>query len=217
MLEILFIRHGQTEWNSKRHVMGRRPIPLNETGRSQAEGVAKYLENVQIDVLRASPVERALETARIIASRHKGLDVEQDESFIEIDYGDWVNCTFDELPIKFADEWSKYRTDTAGAAFSGGESMKAAAARITAGVDRLLKMAEVERAVVVAHADVLKIALVHVLGIEMKYMGRFGIDNCAVVLVRLAKDAGPRLIIANTSMGFGRDIRISEAVSSAKS
>jgi broad specificity phosphatase PhoE len=212
MLELLFIRHGQTEWNSKRQVMGRKPIPLNEAGRAQAMAAASFLATASIDVILSSPVERAMETARIIATKQSGLAVEEAPAFIEIDYGDWVDCTFDELATRFPEEWKCYRTEMARASFSGGESIKDAAARIHAGVDGLLARPGVERAVVVSHADVLKIALVHVLGFKLETIQRFAIDNGTVLLVRFSRDGGPRLVMANTLMGFGKDLRISDTV-----
>ena len=78
-MELLFIRHGQTDWNAKRRIMGRRPVPLNDFGREQAERLAGYLSGADLRAVITSPVVRARETADIIASRQDGLDVETDE------------------------------------------------------------------------------------------------------------------------------------------
>lgn len=210
MLELILIRHGQTDWNLNGHVMGRQAVPLNDTGRAQAENVARYLASAKIDYMVSSPVARAMETSRIIALPHEELKIVEDGAFSELDYGDWVNCTFEELPTRFPEEWKRYRTDLASASFTGGESVRSAAARITAAVDRLLAMQGVERAIIVSHADPIKIALTHVLGLSLESIMRFVVDNCAVVLVRYSDEVGPRLVIANTSMGFGRDMKMTD-------
>ncbi len=50
--------------------MGRLDIPLNETGKSQADGIAEYLSGAKIDAIYASPVLRAAQTAQAIALKH---------------------------------------------------------------------------------------------------------------------------------------------------
>ena len=67
-VNICFIRHGQTDQNSKGNVQGRKDFPLNEEGRKQAHQVASYLinNNYHFDVIYSSPLSRAYETAKII-------------------------------------------------------------------------------------------------------------------------------------------------------
>ncbi len=212
MLEVLLIRHGQTEWNAKRQVMGRRPIPLNAAGRTQAEGVARHLASATIDRLYTSPVARARETAEIIAAVHTGLAVEDCEAFTEIDYGEWTNCGFDDLPVQYAEAWKAYRADPSQSIFPGGESMGGAAQRIHDGVDQIVNAQREGRVAIVSHADVLKVALMHLLGMELKQMSRFAVDNCAILIVRLHGEGCPKLVLANQLNGFGNDMRISELV-----
>lgn len=68
MTTLLFIRHGQTDWNVAGILQGQKDIPLNDTGRLQAQEVAKKLLGIPVDIIYASPLCRAMETARIVAS-----------------------------------------------------------------------------------------------------------------------------------------------------
>ena len=63
-----FMRHGQTDWNVRKLCMGSTDIPLNENGRAQAQGAAKYLANEKIELIVSSPQLRALETAQIVSA-----------------------------------------------------------------------------------------------------------------------------------------------------
>ena len=68
------VRHGQTDWNRAGKIQGTTDIPLNETGRQQAEQLAAvlkgrsgYPEEMQIDAVYTSPLARAFQTAEILA------------------------------------------------------------------------------------------------------------------------------------------------------
>ena len=67
-MNLLYLRHGQTDWNAQRLIQGRTDIPLNETGRAQAREQAAALGNHKppVEIVYASPLKRARETAEII-------------------------------------------------------------------------------------------------------------------------------------------------------
>ena len=62
-----FVRHGQTDYNIQRLFTGHHDIPLNATGVQQAHKAASYLKNRGIQVITSSPLQRAFQTAHIIA------------------------------------------------------------------------------------------------------------------------------------------------------
>lgn len=87
LTEICLVRHGQTDWNRDERIQGRENIPLNETGRRQAEESAAFLAQEEWDVLIASPLSRAVETAEIIG-RAVGLTVHAtDDRLVEREFG----------------------------------------------------------------------------------------------------------------------------------
>lgn len=66
---ICLIRHGQTDWNNKKLIQGRLNNPLNETGKKQVKEVGKLLKafDPSWDILISSPLDRAIDSAKIIA------------------------------------------------------------------------------------------------------------------------------------------------------
>jgi broad specificity phosphatase PhoE len=62
---LTLVRHGETDWNRDRRIQGSTDIPLNETGRAQARAAAA---GVRGDIIVASDLSRARETAEIIAA-----------------------------------------------------------------------------------------------------------------------------------------------------
>ena len=82
---IHLVRHGEVE-NPKGVIYGRLPgFHLSERGRRQAEAAAERLADRSIGAIWASPLERAQETAKAIASRHSGIEIVTDDRLIESD------------------------------------------------------------------------------------------------------------------------------------
>jgi broad specificity phosphatase PhoE len=82
---LYLVRHGRTGGNGNRYV-GWQDEPLDEVGREQARAVAERLADARIDAVYASPLSRALDTARPLADRH-GLELRVREELKEINYG----------------------------------------------------------------------------------------------------------------------------------
>lgn len=67
---IIFIRHGQTYWNQEKKMQGQINIPLTERGRQQAADLSKTLSSYHFDICYASPLNRAVDTAKIVLNDH---------------------------------------------------------------------------------------------------------------------------------------------------
>lgn len=89
---VALLRHGRTEWNEARRMQGRIDIPLSDAGRAQ---VAAWRLPAIVTGARviASPLSRALETARLVT----GAEPQVEPELIEMDWGAWEGRTFDEL------------------------------------------------------------------------------------------------------------------------
>lgn len=92
MTRFIIFRHGQTDWNVERRVMGQTDIPLNAHGEKQAKKLADRLKNEKIDVFYSSPLQRAHKTVRIVASLHK-KDVKILPELIEMNFGEFEGKT----------------------------------------------------------------------------------------------------------------------------
>ncbi|MGO3151740.1 MAG: histidine phosphatase family protein [Galactobacter sp.] len=95
---IFFVRHGQTDWNKAGKLQGQVDIPLNETGKAQAQTAAEQLDGRGITRVVTSTLGRAMETGGIIAA-HLGLDApSQDEGLLERAYGEFEGVRDGDLP-----------------------------------------------------------------------------------------------------------------------
>ena len=80
------LRHGQTDWNIDLRLQGSTDIPLNDTGRTQARLAAASLNREDWDVIIASPLSRAKDTADIVALE-LGMNVVVVPELIERSFG----------------------------------------------------------------------------------------------------------------------------------
>ncbi len=88
---IYLVRHGQTAWTEAQRVQGRAPVPLTETGKTQARLVAEYISDdcsSELSRIETSDLVRARSSAAVI---QEALDttpeVRENEALRERDFG----------------------------------------------------------------------------------------------------------------------------------
>jgi broad specificity phosphatase PhoE len=173
---------------------GRMPgVPLGPAGREQAAALARVLGRRDVAALQAGPMQRAQETARPVAAE-LGLGVETVAALDEIDFGDWQGEDFEAL----ADDprWQRWNNGRAGARAPGGESMREVQARIRGHLERMCGLYPDRTLVLVSHGDVIKAALLHVLGAPLDAHGRIEVDPASISTVVLG-DWGGRIVALN--------------------
>jgi Fructose-2,6-bisphosphatase len=109
--KILFVRHGQTDWNAQGRFQGSNDIPLNERGRGQARGLMQRLvhDKRHFEAVYTSPLTRAEETARIIA---EGLNCpcRVKDGFRELGLGEWEGITWEQAEKRDPELFSLWNT-----------------------------------------------------------------------------------------------------------
>ncbi len=94
-MDIYLFRHGETDWNKERRLQGQSDIPLNAFGRELAIKTAAALETIPFDRAFSSPLDRAVETARILLGT-RSTSLTTDHRLMEINFGDCEGRGFDE-------------------------------------------------------------------------------------------------------------------------
>ena len=153
--EILFIRHGVTDWNQARRFQGQIDIELNDEGRLQAQRTGRRLASMPIAAVYSSDLSRARQTAEPIA-RALGLELRLEPGLRERSYGMFEGRTHDDLSRDHPEAYSRWRArDPAFELPGGGESLLALRERVREQMMRLVGRHAGEMVAAVTHGGVL--------------------------------------------------------------
>jgi probable phosphoglycerate mutase len=193
---IVLVRHGQTTYNIEGRLPGQLPgNPLTDEGRRQAHRAAVALAAMPLSAILASPLERAKDTAEIIA-RGWDLPVRLDGRLMDTDVRRWAGMKIDEVA----------KSDPAWRAFlerpteppDDVESLSEVQARAVAVVEDIRRDPELGNfVVVVAHADVVKLILAHYTGVPLHGARHLAIANASISALAFTGDQPAELLAMN--------------------
>jgi broad specificity phosphatase PhoE len=193
---ILLVRHGQTTYNVEGRLPGQLPgVPLTDEGRRQAHSAAVALSAVPLSAVLSSPLERARDTAEILA-RGWGLPVREDPRLMDTDVVRWAGQKLDDVN----------RQDPAWKAFldnpveppEGVESFPSVQARAVAVIEEALANSELGNyIVVVAHADVVKLIVAHYTNVPLLTARFLSVSNASLSALAFSENNPPHLLAMN--------------------
>jgi probable phosphoglycerate mutase len=201
MRRVLVVRHGETDWNRHGRMQGWAPVPLNRTGREQADRAGRYLaREFDVDRLVTSDLARTRETAdRVVA--HVDAPVESDPGWRERHLGVYQGLTRADVVERFpAFAIGETGFEAADRVPESGESLLEVHDRVVAAWRSLLDDgAGWETAVVVTHGGPIHLLLGHVKGMDARTALREHTQsNCAVNELRV-KDETVEVVLENAT------------------
>lgn len=193
---ILLVRHGQTTYNVEGRLPGQLPgIPLTDEGRRQAHAAAIALSAVPLSAVITSPLERARETAEILA-RGWGLPVRDDPRLMDTDMPRWAGQKLDELN-KHDSAWKAFLANPVEPP-EDVESFASVQTRAVAVIEEVLRDPERGRYIaVVAHADVVKLILAYYTHVPLQTARFLSISNASLSALAFTVSQPPHLLAMN--------------------
>ncbi|MFQ3647508.1 MAG: histidine phosphatase family protein [Anaerolineae bacterium] len=155
---LVFLRPGETDWNKMERWQGTVAVPLNETGRAQAERVAQYIRNTGMNALYTSDLRRAVETAQIIAA---AIDLQpvQDARLRERAVGIWQGLTRREIALWYPEEYAQLQADPENYRIPGGESRRDVRERVQSFMADLFAKEQGEVVGILSHTTAMRTLL----------------------------------------------------------
>jgi broad specificity phosphatase PhoE len=199
MLNVYFLRHGQTAYNADNNrYCGRTDIPLTEKGMTQAQSVHQQLKHISFDAVYASPLQRACVTAQIASGRN---DVIKDGRLIEADFGEWEGKTREEFIAENETLWTNWINDPSISKAGGtGETAQLIIERVDDFFKEKLAQHRSGNIMVVAHNGVNRLYLAYKLGMPLKHYRKLLQDNSTITMFQLDERGELTLVHLNSKL-----------------
>lgn len=169
-LTILLIRHGQTDWNLTGRWQGLADIPLNETGKQQAEALCRRLHRWPIEKIYTSDLKRCVQTAAPLA-KALGIEPTLAPLWRERDVGDFSGLTGEQAREQYPEVWQKARRGMVDP--PNGEPFSQVQARAWQAYESVTAAHSEGMVAVLTHGGLAHALLGQVMGIDRTLYGRF--------------------------------------------
>lgn len=198
---LLLIRHGENDFVKTGKLPGQIDgIHLNERGQKQAQALGEALKTVPIKAVYSSPLERALETAEPIA-RARNLQIIPEPDLRDADVGKWQGKSIKSLRLTNA--WKIVQHSPSRFQFPEGESFPGVQTRIANALESIARRYNKPKDVVavVFHADPIKLAVAHFLGLPLDHFQRLSCDTGSLTALYIG-EMGANLLKLNQRPPF---------------
>ena len=206
-LELILVRHVETDWNKESYFRGHEDVKLNAVGIAEADAVAEALKDKVFEAIYSSPLKRAVVTARRIALPHE-IGVREKTDFLDINYGTWQGkkeSAVNEMHPKLYDQWI---TNPWKVKFPGGDRVKKCWRRVISGLRETLYMHGTGSVVIVSHRIPIKFMTAYLLKQPRKEFYKVIHEPCAISIFEI-EDRNYRPVILNDTrhlakLGLGK-------------
>ncbi len=174
-MKIYMTRHGQTEYNKQEIILGTTDIPLDSTGKKQAEELAEKVAALgNIDIMIVSPMKRAMQTAEFVAKRCR-IDIIVDNRLREWDYGEYEGKT--RFTKGFTDNKSNFGVKMG----RSGESLLQLAHRVYSALDDIIEKFHDKNVLIVCHGGVCRVIETYFNDMTTEQFLNWFMDNCGLI------------------------------------
>jgi len=202
---VFLVRHGATVLSAEDRFAGATNVELSEEGRRQVQALSRRLGAQPIAAFYASPLDRTMETARILADPHS-KQVRPEAGFLEIDHGVWEGLTRHEAEERFAEMYDKWESDPYNFAPAGGETGLAVAARAMPALLRAIGEHPGEMICVVSHKATIRLLLGAVLGFDpRRYRDHLDLNPASLSILDFRDALEGRLTLFNDVAHYAAD------------
>lgn len=203
MTKVVFIRHGQTEWNIAGRFQGQSDIELTDEGKQQAKLLAEHFPVERIDAVYSSDLQRAMFTAKAVADKF-GLTVQPEKAFRELSFGDYEGLTYKEIAERDSKCLECFWTRPDLLHFPHGETFEQVQQRAIGRLKEILAVNDDKHIVVVAHGAVLRTILATAMHIDLRYAWHIRQFNTAVSIVKYDDNGEAWVELINGTAHLGK-------------
>lgn len=206
---LFLVRHGATGATQEDRFSGSSGAELSDEGRWQAARLGERLTQQTLTAVYASPLSRALDTARIIGERC-GLQPIPRDGLREIGHGHWEGMKREDVERQFASEYTAWEADPFTFAPEGGESGVAVLARALPVIREIVTAHPGGQILVVSHKATLRLILSSLLGFDARgYRDRLDQSPACLNVLDFKDAVRVRLMLFNDTSHYADRPRVS--------
>lgn len=138
MTRLILVPAAQTDWRAQGRLAGDTDLPLNEHGHRQAVAYGEAIAALRPTAIHCGPEAPSKQTATIIA-HELGLKAKTAAALREMDLGHWEGIRQEDLRERYAKAYRQWRSAPASVEPPEGEGVQAAAERLVACVEKIIK------------------------------------------------------------------------------
>ena len=170
-MKLYVVRHGQTGYNIDNKVCGISDVELTSLGKQQAKMASEQLKDISLDMIFASPLQRAHETAKIINEKYH-LNIQIDSRVQEINFGQFEGVINNE-------EFQYYKQNHA-LHYPQGESLFQVVHRVYSFLEELENKYPDKNILVVCHGGIVRVIHSYFHDMTNEEFAAYGIQNCEI-------------------------------------
>jgi len=205
---LLLVRHGATSATEEDRFSGSSGAELSDEGRRQVARLGERLARQSVAAIYASPLSRAMETARIIGG-HCHLDPQPRDGLREIGHGHWEGLQRVDVERRFPDEYQAWESDPFTFAPAGGDSGVSVLARALPVIREIVTAHPGEQILVVSHKATLRLILSSLLGFDSRgYRDRLDQSPACLNVLDFRDPVRARLMLFNDTSHYADRPRV---------
>lgn len=198
LTRIVLVRHGETVHSVAGRFAGQQDVALTDRGRDQAVAVAQRLGEFRRVPIWTSPLSRCRDTAAPIAARTGGA-VTVVDALTDGRLGDWAGLTPEQIAARWPADFAAWRSDVE-AAPAGGESYADVRRRAAPVLAEVVRRHPGGTIVLVTHAVVVKMMVIHALDVPSKAVYRLRVDPASLSMITVGP-GGETLVATVNEVG----------------
>ena len=189
MTEILFIRHGETDYNKKNLYYGHLNPSLNKNGINQLKNTKKKLEemNERIDIVFSSDLKRCRESLGIL-ELDENIEKYFSKELRELNFGNIEGKSYNEIGKEFPHYIDEMKNNWKCFKAEGGESLNDLQKRIVKKIDKIKEKYQNRKILIVAHAGVIQAVISYYLFNNLDGYWKFKLDNGSITKMVVTDD-----------------------------
>jgi alpha-ribazole phosphatase len=196
MTRLLLIRHGETDYNLNKRYCGFSNPPLNASGISQAESLAKQVEDFDVAAVYSSDLLRAIQTAEIVFPKHQ---IKTIPDFREFNFGIFEGLNYSELIEKYPGLHRDWISNPLNVLLPNGEEFSRFRKRVSSALSHIISLNRNKTIVLVTHSGPIRLILCEVFGYGLERFWEVNHENATFSIIDYPEGRAPITIRINES------------------